>query len=156
MAQTRKLSESVHVAPQLVETDFAEIANAGFKAIVCNRPDGEDDVQLSSGRAQELARMYGLEFRYQPVVGFDVTEDDAVDMFDRLASELPGPVLFYCRSGTRCTILWAQANAPRLGAQTVIETARLAGYDISTVADVIEERAQVGAIDDLPAETIAA
>ena len=156
MAQTRKLSESVHVAPQLVEADFAEIANAGFKAIVCNRPDGEDDVQLSSGRAQELARMYGLEFRYQPVVGFDVTEDDAVDMFDRLASELPGPVLFYCRSGTRCTILWAQANAPRLGAQTVIETARLAGYDISTVADVIEERAQVGAIDDLPAETIAA
>jgi sulfide:quinone oxidoreductase len=42
-------------------------------------------------------------------------DDEVVGSFARLMENLPGPVLFYCRTGTRCTILWTQAAAGRLG-----------------------------------------
>ena len=53
---------------------------------------------------------------------------------------LPRPVLFYCRSGTRCTLLWAQASAARIGAAEAIAVAGQAGYDLTSIADILEER----------------
>ena len=140
MAKIIHLEGDVFVAPQLVEEDFAEIARLGFRSVVCNRPDGEADDQLPSGLAQAAARRHGLDFRYQPVVGYDVTEDDAVAMFARNASELEGPVLFYCRSGTRCTLLWAQNAAARIGLDRTVEIASLAGFNLTRILDVLEER----------------
>jgi sulfide:quinone oxidoreductase len=135
-----QLEPDLAVAPQLVEADFAEIAARGFRSVVNNRPDGEAPDQLPNAEAEAAARRHGLAFHYQPVKNGNVTDDDVVGTFSRLMDQLPGPILFYCRTGTRCTILWTQAAAPRVGVDTALAVAHGAGYDLEFLRDTLEER----------------
>jgi len=139
MVKIAQLETNVSVAPQLAEADFAEISRRDFRSVVNNRPDGEEPGQLRNAQAEAAARREGLTFRYQPVANMDVTDEAVVDDFARLMSELPGPILFYCRSGTRCTTLWAQASAGRLGVSRTLEIAAVAGYDLAVLRDQLEE-----------------
>jgi sulfide:quinone oxidoreductase len=139
-----QLEEDVFVAPQLSEADFAAVAAAGFRAVVNNRPDGEASDQLPNALAEEAAERLGLSFRHQPVANLNVTDDDVVDDFAALLDDLPRPVLFYCRTGTRCSILWAQAAAARLGVDATLETVANAGYDLEAMREDLEERAEQG------------
>jgi len=139
MVKIAQLETDVSVAPQLAEANFAEISRRGFRSVVNNRPDGEEPGQLRNAQAEAAARREGLTFRYQPVANMDVTDEAVVDDFARLMSELPGPILFYCRSGTRCTTLWAQASAGRLGVSRTLEIAAAAGYDLAVLRDQFEE-----------------
>jgi uncharacterized protein (TIGR01244 family) len=141
MARFTQLEADVFVSPQLVEADLAEAAAQGFRAIVNNRPDGEADGQLPTETAGAAAHRLGLAYLYQPVPNLNVTDDEVVDAFRAALSSLPRPILFYCRSGTRCTILWAQASAPVLGVDHVLEVASRAGYDLQGAREFIEAQA---------------
>lgn len=140
MVKIIPLEPDVAVAPQVVEADFAEIAALGFRSVVNNRPDGEVPDQLPNAEAEAAAQRHGLAFRYQPVRNINVTDDDVVETFAQLMDELPGPILFYCRTGTRCTTLWTQASAERLGIDAALAIARDAGYDLDFLRDTLEER----------------
>jgi len=142
MVKLIELEPGIAVAPQLVEADFAELAARGFRSVVNNRPDGEAPDQLANETAEVAARLHGLVFRYQPVENMRATDDDVVDAFARLMDELPGPILFYCRTGTRCTILWTQAAAGRLGIDEVLAVAHNAGYDLDFLQETLAERAE--------------
>ncbi len=148
MATIIQLEENVSVAPQLVEADFAEIAARGFASVVNNRPDGEVPGQLPNAAAEALAHRAGLAFRYLPVRNPNVTDDDVVDAFAAAMDELPGPILFYCRSGTRCTTLWAQVVVRHLGVERTLEIAADAGYDLEVLRDHLAHRAGNGEADD--------
>jgi len=140
VAKIVKLDSAVSVSPQLDKADFAELAAQGFRSVVNNRPDGEAPDQLPSQEAEALARQHGLEYRYQPVRNVNVTDDDVVADFARLMEELPAPILFYCRSGTRCTTLWTQVQASRLGVDPTLRIARNAGYNLDGLRETLEER----------------
>ena len=90
--------------------------------------------------AKAAAESLGLTYLYQPVANLRITDDDVVAAFAGALETLPRPVLFYCRSGTRCTLLWAQASAARIGAAEAIAVAGKAGYDLTSIADILEER----------------
>ena len=62
-----------------------------------------------------------------------------VDTFACLMAELPRPILFYCRTGTRCTMVWAQASVGRFGVDKVLEIAARAGYDLQVLRDDLVE-----------------
>lgn len=151
MVDIIQLEPDIAVAPQLVEADFAEIAARGFRSVVNNRPDGEAPDQLPNAQAEAAARRHGLAFRYQPVKNGNVTDDDVVNTFSRLMDELPGPILFYCRTGTRCTILWTQAAAPRLGVDEVLSVAHNAGYELDFLRDTLAERGDWLSLTTVPA-----
>ena len=140
MVDIIQLEPDIAVAPQLVEADFAEIAARGFRSVVNNRPDGEAPDQLANAQAAAAAHRHGLTFRYQPVKNASATDDDVVSTFARLVDELPGPILFYCRTGTRCTILWTQVAAPRLGVDAALSIAQDAGYELDVLRDTLLER----------------
>ena len=59
--------------------------------------------------SSKAAAAAGLKIEYQPVVGSAMTAADVV-RFAELLRTLPGPVLAYCRTGTRCTNLFAAAQ----------------------------------------------
>jgi sulfide:quinone oxidoreductase len=143
MVRIIELESDIAVAPQLAAADFAEIAARGFRSVVSNRPDGEAPGQLPSAQAEAAARRHGLAFRYLPVKNGNVTDDDVVDAFARHMDDLPGPTLFYCGSGTRCMILWAQAATPRLGIDAVLAVARNAGCDLDLLRETLAERADL-------------
>ena len=106
----KSLSDTFAVAPQLGPEDMDELARAGFKSVIINRPDGEGGPdQPASDAVIEAARAAGLEARYQPVVSGAITQADVAD-FAGLLHALPGPILAYCRSGGRCTSLYQAAR----------------------------------------------
>ncbi|SAI73280.1 Uncharacterized protein conserved in bacteria [Bordetella ansorpii] len=109
-APIRPLSPDFAVAPQLTPEDMADVAAAGYKSVIINRPDHEGGAdQPTAAEVSKAAQALGLRVEYQPVVSGSMTMDDVV-RFAELLRELPGPVLAYCRSGTRCTNLYANAQ----------------------------------------------
>jgi uncharacterized protein (TIGR01244 family) len=134
----RRIDDKISVAPQIDAAMVDEIAAAGFVTIVNNRPDGEEpDADQGDAIAAAAARA-GLGYHYIPVThaGFSATQIEA--MSGALA-QAQGPVLAYCRSGTRSTNLWALAAASGGEApDRLIEKAGLAGYDVSGLRPLLE------------------
>ena len=106
----RTLTADLSVTGQITKDQLALIAAQGFRAIICNRPDGEEPGQPSFAQIEEAARAAGLAARYLPVTGADLTDDKAA-AFAGLLKTLPGPVLAYCRSGMRSATLSSLAHA---------------------------------------------
>lgn len=103
--QYRQIAEDYAVSPQIALEDVAAIKAAGFRSVICNRPDNEDPGQPSVESIRKAVEAVGLEFRHVPVISGQMTPDDVVHHKAAL-DELPGPVFAYCRSGTRCTNLY--------------------------------------------------
>lgn len=140
--ETKKISDALSVGPQLYLTDLAEVAKAGFKSILVNRPDGEGDDQPTFAEVEADARGYGLEARYVPVVPGKVADAD-VEAFAAAVEELPKPIFGFCRTGTRTTTLWALSQAGSRPLTEILGTAKAAGYDLSGVALRIANGGQV-------------
>jgi uncharacterized protein (TIGR01244 family) len=105
----RALNDEVSVAPQMGPEDVAQIAAAGFRSVVNNRPDFEHGPDQPAGSAIEAAvRAAGLEYRHLPVAGGYQTPEQ-IQAMAALLAELPKPVLMFCRSGARSTNLYVQA-----------------------------------------------
>lgn len=135
----RRIDDRLSVAPQIAIDDLARLKEAGYRAVICNRPDGEAPDQPSFEEMRQAAERAGIEIRHQPVTSGRVTDEDA-QAFARLMAELPGPVLAYCRTGTRSATLWALSQAGKRPLTEILATARAAGYDLSAVARRIANR----------------
>jgi uncharacterized protein (TIGR01244 family) len=109
-----------------------EIASLGVTTLINNRPDGEEPGQPSSDVIAAAAEAAGIDYRHIPVAG-GIAQPQVAQMADALA-QARGPVLAFCRSGTRSTYLWALARA-RLGddAEALTAKAAAAGYDLSPI-----------------------
>jgi uncharacterized protein (TIGR01244 family) len=106
----RALSADLSVAPQLDESAMAELAHAGFKSVINNRPDHEGGPdQPTSASMQSAALAAGLAYAYQPV-NPAVQSAEEVAQFRALVSTLPKPVVAFCRTGTRCGKLFQAAQ----------------------------------------------
>lgn len=126
----RFLTDGLSVAPQIEPTDLPALAAHGFRAVICNRPDAEVPPALQASAIEAATREAGLEFRYIPYVPGPLTRD-LLDSFAEALNTLPGPVLAYCRSGTRSCNLWALAEAGQRPAAEIVARGAEAGYDLS-------------------------
>ncbi len=129
----RKISDALSVSPQISPADIARARALGFRAIVCNRPDGEGADQPAFAEIEAAARAEGLQARYVPVVAGLVRDEDAAAMAVALR-ELPGPVLAYCRTGTRSATLWSLSEAATRPLPEILAATKAAGYDMNGVA----------------------
>jgi len=128
----KALSVELSVAPQIAAADMRAIADAGFRSVICNRPDGEAADQPVFSELERAARDQGLEVRYLPAVSGKVTDEQG-QAFGALMRELPAPVLAFCRTGMRSTTMWALSQADSLSLRLIIERAAKAGFDLSGV-----------------------
>ena len=129
----RPIDDNIAVAPQISPDDIAELARMGFKTLVANRPDREEPGQPAMADIEAAAKEHGLKWVYQPVESGNILDSD-VDRFDEMIRDADPPVLAFCRSGTRCTVLWALSSARRESVDNIVGKARNAGYDISGLA----------------------
>ena len=129
----KTLTEGLSVAPQITAADVAAARAAGFRAILCNRPDGEAADQPGFDEIEAAARAQGMEARYQPIVSGMVRDEDA-DAFAAALRDLPGPVLAYCRTGTRSATLWSLSAAKTRPLPEILAATKAAGYDMNGVA----------------------
>jgi len=136
----RKIDDSISVAPQIGVADVRAAADQGFTMIVNNRPDQEEPGQPSGAEIREAARAAGLAYVAIPIGhgGFSANQVEA--MRDALENA-GGPVLAFCRSGTRSTFVWALAKgADGEDAETLAAKAAQAGYDISPIKPLLGPR----------------
>lgn len=139
MTDFNKLNDDLSVTAQLLPEDMPAVAAAGFKMVLNNRPDGEAADQPSSNEMAVAAEAAGLAYAHQPVVGTNIAETD-IDGFDAIVSLAETPVLAFCRTGTRSTTLWALTQATEQDNGSILATAELAGYDLSALADRLDQR----------------
>jgi uncharacterized protein (TIGR01244 family) len=141
----RKITDTVHVAPQIIVADVAEAARLGVKLIINNRPEEESDDQTPGAEIEAAARAAGLDYVAIPVTHAGFSEPQVKAMADALEST-DGSVLAYCRSGTRSTLLWALAEASQGGdPDALTNMAAKAGYDVSPIRplmDMLKARAE--------------
>ena len=107
------LTNDFATAPQLTPEQMQELAQAGFRAVVNNRPDGEAGPSQPSAEAIRLAaQAAGLQYEFLPVVSGAMTQDNVNDMAE-LLDRLPRPIVAFCRSGTRSGNLYQLAVAQK-------------------------------------------
>lgn len=138
MSDFRKLSDAVWASPQIDESDVAEAGEHGFAMIVNNRPDGEAPDQPAGAAIEAAARKAGLAYRAIPVDHSGLGPSQ-VEAMRAALDEAGGPVLAYCRSGTRSTMLWALARAQTGDdPDAIARAARDAGYDVAPIRSALE------------------
>ena len=125
-----KLTDNISVAPQIQPDDMPAIAKAGFKSLICNRPNDEALGQPPYDSIANMAMECGIKPIYQPVIASQITKQNIDDFFHNITNE-HGPILAYCRTGTRCAILWALAEARHTPLPDLVAIAAQAGYDLT-------------------------
>jgi uncharacterized protein (TIGR01244 family) len=137
----RQLSASVWASPQICEADVTEASALGFALIINNRPEGESLDQTEGAAIVAAAAAHGLAYLELPVSPGGFAKEQVTQMAAALDSA-QGPVLAYCRSGTRSTLLWSLAQASKGRNPTdIAAAAAAAGYDVSPIAAALEHLA---------------
>lgn len=133
MTEFRRVTDQLSVSPQIAIADLASAAAQGFKLVINNRPDGEEPGQPTSAEMEAAAKAAGLAYAHIPVRGGPTA--DQVEAERLLLEEAPGPVLAFCRSGTRSIVTWSigQALAGMRTREELIGLGEIAGYDLSGV-----------------------
>lgn len=138
-----QISDNLYVAPQLTQTDVSDASKLGIKAVICNRPDNEEPNQPTFSEVQQWLTSVGInQSVQQPVVASTINGND-VEQFQQLLQSLPKPVLAYCRTGTRSSLLWG-FNQVKNGKKTsdVITAAQRAQINLSSFEERLNAAAQ--------------
>jgi len=136
-----KITPFLSVSDQLTEQDLGIAAAQGFKSIINNRPDGEAEDQPRSQDLAAAAERLGLAYRHIPVVSGKVTDEDAA-AFGQALGKVRGPVLAFCRTGTRSTTLWALSEAAHHDSDAILKVTAEAGYNLEGLRPRLEERSR--------------
>ena len=137
--ELKRINDDVSVAPQISPDDMPAIKSAGFTTVINNRPDGEAFDQPSSAVMKMAAEAAGLIYHHIPL-GREGVSPELIDAERAALEGSNGPVLAFCRSGTRSTTLWALSQAGNMPAQEIVAQAAHAGYEISHLSDYLSQR----------------
>lgn len=140
----RKINDHLLVSPQIGLAEIAEAKALGVALVINNRPEGETEDQTPGDAIESAARAAGMDYVAIPVTHAGFSEWQVKAMAEALA-EAKGPVLAYCRSGTRSTLLWSLAEASAGGdPEAIADAAAKAGYDITPVRALVDMLAAGG------------
>ena len=133
MSDFRRVTDHFSTSPQISLADVAEAKRQGFTTVINNRPDGEVPGQPTSLEIAQAARDAGLEYFHIPVVG--MPGQTQVEQMREAVLAAEGPVLGFCRSGTRTINTWALGEAMDRArpVDELVQLGRAAGYDLAGV-----------------------
>lgn len=133
----RQLTPAFAVTPQIDPNDVPEIVAAGFKAVICNRPDEEIPIEVRCDVLKIAVEAAGIVFIENPIISGQMTLEN-VEAQAAAQAEVDGPVLAYCASGTRSSICWSLSQAGRMPTEEIISATREAGYELSHMAPQLD------------------
>lgn len=134
------LTPGYSVSPQIAVDEVPALAEAGISLVICNRPDDEVEPPLQSAALEEAVRAAGMKFTYIPVTNEGLTLDQVQEQAEQIAGA-EGPVLAYCRSGTRSSIVWAMGKAGEMPVDEILATTSKAGYQLDGLRPSLESLA---------------
>ena len=132
----KALTPHLSITPQVMVAELEAVAQMGFKAIICNRPDGEGPDQPSFKEMEQAALKLGMQMRYLPAESGKVRDEDG-KAFGELLATLPAPVLAYCRTGMRSTTMWALSQSGITPLPQILEASQKVGFDMKALVQRI-------------------
>jgi uncharacterized protein (TIGR01244 family) len=119
---------------------MAAIRDLGYTTVICNRPDLENPPAYHTAVMAAAAEAVGLSFVENPfAAGLDL---GIIDRQRAAIDAATGPVLAYCRSGTRSATVWALAEAGRRPTDAILDATASAGYALDGLRPQIDGLAQ--------------
>jgi uncharacterized protein (TIGR01244 family) len=131
----RRITPDYAVSPQIAPEDIPDIAAAGFRTVICNRPDSENPLELSSEVMRAAAEVAGLRFVDNQVTHQTMTPERIRTQAEAMTA---GPTLAYCASGTRSSVLWSLAQPETMPVDDIVQATARAGYDLSGLRPRLE------------------
>ncbi|NSX55258.1 TIGR01244 family sulfur transferase [Parasulfitobacter algicola] len=126
----RTLTDTYSVTPQISPDDMTTIAQAGFKSVICNRPDAENPPAYQISEMEKAASDAGLALYLNPFPSPMMSMEHVTEQA-RLLTNADGPVLAYCASGTRSCRVWALSQAGQMPVDDIINAGARAGYQLN-------------------------
>jgi uncharacterized protein (TIGR01244 family) len=142
----RALTPDYAVSPQIAPEDLAQIRAAGFVTVIDNRPDGEIPPDLHTPVIRAAAEALGLVFVVNPVISGMLTAENVAAQGAAIAAS-PGPVLAYCASGNRSSVVWALSQAGKLPVEDLIGIPARFGYQLDHLRPHLAALAEQAAAD---------
>ena len=136
----RTIASNYAVSQQIMTTDIEAIKAAGFTTVICNRPDAENPVEMSSEAFRIAVEGAGMTFVFNPVTHQSLNGEMIRVQMETIAQS-KGPVLAYCASGTRYSIVWPLGSAKLMPVDAIIEATARAGYDLQGLRQRITDLA---------------
>ena len=133
----KQITPTYFVAPQLDPADMSEVAAAGITTVICNRPDEEVPPELQTDALEAAAKSAGLAFVRLPLTHQTMTPENVAAHMGHINST-DGPVLAYCASGTRSTVVWCLGNAGDMATDDILATAQNGGYELSNLRPTLD------------------
>ena len=135
--EIRALTPTYAVSPQIALEDLPAIKAAGYTTIINNRPDGEIPPHLHHNQMQAAANALGLTYVQNTVIGGAMTESNVTEQGKAIAAAT-GPVLAYCASGNRSSVVWALSNAGKMSTDDLIGLPARHGYQLEGLRSQID------------------
>jgi sulfide:quinone oxidoreductase len=132
--QIMTLSDTLTASAQVELDDLASLKEQGVQLLVCNRPDGEAQDQVSFDTLAAAAQELGIEAISIAFKAGEQTPQQVEQFVELLASAKNSDkkVHAFCRTGNRSTCLWSAASVSQgANVDAVLATAKQAGFDVS-------------------------
>jgi sulfide:quinone oxidoreductase len=110
---------------------MAALIDQGVMTFINNRPDMEVPLQPLSEELEKIARDRGVDYHHIPMSG-GVTEG-LIEASNTVFSECPRPIVAFCASGMRSSVLWAFANVEILGVDEIMKVLSEAGFNLEQI-----------------------
>lgn len=136
----RVITPRYSVSPQISAEDLPAIAAAGYKMVICNRPDEEVPPSHQADTIRAAAEAAGLRFEALPLTHQTMTPENVAAQREFYESS-EGPVLAYCASGTRSSVVWALGQASEMSADDILQKTAAAGYQLDGLRPALDSLA---------------
>ncbi len=134
----RQITDQYFVSPQIAAEDLPAIAAAGFTTVICNRPNAEVPSSHQSDTIATAAQAAGLRFEVLELTHQTMTPENIAAQ-SAMISGSDGPVLAYCASGTRCSVIWALGQVGTLSPDEILAKTSAAGYQLDGLRPRLEQ-----------------
>ena len=132
-----KITEKFFVSAQIEAADAHAVVDAGIVRVICNRPDQEVPAALQADAIGAAVRAAGIDFAVLPITHQSMTQSVVAEQSE-LINSADGPVLAYCASGTRSTVIWALGQIGTMPVDEILNQAAQAGYDLSGLRPTLQ------------------
>ncbi|MFZ5961814.1 TIGR01244 family sulfur transferase [Thalassococcus sp. BH17M4-6] len=139
----RQITPRYHVSPQISVEDVPALREAGITRVICNRPDGEVPSSHQADAIGQAVRDAGLEFEQLPLTHTTMTPENVARQLE-MVEAAGGPVLAYCASGTRCSVIWSLGQVGQQTTDEILSTVARAGYDLEGLRPTLDALASKG------------
>lgn len=136
--EPRQITPRYFVSPQIEAEDLVAAASSGFTTVICNRPNAEVPPNQQSDAIGAAALAAGLDFQVLELTHQTMTAENIARQRDIIEAST-GPVLAYCASGTRCSVIWSLGQVDTMPVDEILATTTSAGYDLSGLRPRLEE-----------------